>query len=291
MPVGPQHRSGGSFRSGRSSSGGFRSSSRSFGSSSFGRRPNVIIIGGGTHNRQVVPEENVTDPIIVEAVKKKTKASLWLTLIIPLFILIVATIVVSVEKKEFKEKLSIMDSDAEYYEQLINNPKEIITADCYKFYYMTYEGVDYYYVSYHKFHNGGIIKGETYAQFTSADIRALGGKIQIAIDDNNYSMNTSWVKENAEYLYTRDNAQSYSTTSTILIVATCVVGALFIFAIVNMIKVTKNEDKKIFDRLSELKKSKDIKEDNAANGIKCAYCGNRIKDGEKKCPGCGASIK
>lgn len=283
MPVGPQHRSGGSSRS-SSGFGGSRSS-RSY---SGGR--SVLVYSNTSYG-----DNKPTDPQLLESHNKKAKTIPFfgITLFF-LIIIMVALIVCSSIKRESVEKVQIMDDDAVFYETLLNDPTAVRKEAQVKWgkYYMTYKGVDYYYVEYMIFDFDHDLEGETYAQYTSADVNAMGKKIDIVFyEDSGYSINADWKKENAEYLYTKDKAASYSTAVTVLICIESAMAILFVLALVNMIKVNKAEDKKIKAILETRQKEKAEELDKEKNGKKCAYCGTRIKDEQQKCPSCGASVK
>lgn len=291
MPVGPQHRSGGSRSGGSSRSSSSFGRSRSSRSYSGGIRPVIIYNGSSSSNSASMP---AIDPALLESYKRKNKAMAFVALaIVLLVIMTISLIVCATIKNDNAKKIEIMDADAIYYENLLNDGSAHREEAHVKWssYYMTYNGVDYYYIEYYIFNSSYNIDGETYAQYTSADVNAIGDTISIVFNDEGYSINADWTKENAEYLYTQSKLKSFNTTVTILIILEVLSVLGLAFAIKNAVKVNKEEAPKIKNAMQKRSEEKKESQDAAKYGKKCEYCGSRIKDDVQKCPNCGASIK
>ena len=293
MPVGPQHGSFGGGSSGGSHGGGYHGGSRSWGGSRGRGNKNVFIFGGGfgggsSEDGETVRQEK--NPVIRAANEKKERYGLFISLISFLLVVMIGFCIANIFKfNKNKEAVQIMENDMPFYTELAKNGEEREADIIFVYEYCKLDGVIYYYVTYRVMDATGIkYSGETYAQYTQAEINAKGGslgKIKIKVDENGYSINSDYVAHNAEYRYLVKMRDSANTKATIFGVIAGVSLVLLVLLIIKSREVSREQNIIIKNELKHEEKKATI----AAKGPTCPYCGATLKENTDKCPSCGAT--
>ena len=281
MPVGPSHgsRSSGGGGGGRSSFGGGSSFSRSYGGGSRyyhrPRGPRTVVFFGSPR-----------------VISPKRGSVLSFLFVIAVFALVFSIIFMS-SVSDFNNKVKQMEKDAPYYLALKEEGDGVTHVrgriEDYV-YYHTYDGTEWYYIEYTYFVEGESIEreGETYAVYSMSQIKnmgSIGGSIDIgyAYDENGdlYSMDyKKYQLENPEYLYYKEQ---YSKKVTAVIISAVVLVVIIGIAIATVATAKKKEEEAKIEKAEQERKVELSKY--------CQYCGTKIEDGNKKCGGCGASLK
>lgn len=292
MPVGPQHGSFGGSSSG-GSNGGYRGGSRSWGGSRGSGNRNIFIFGGGFGGGSSENDETMKqnkNPVIRAANEKKEKYGLFITLISLLLLFMIGFCIGNVFSfNKNRDAVQIMENDMPFYTALAQNGEEHEADIVFVKEYCKLDGVVYYYVTYQVMDATGIkYSGETYAQYTQAEINAKGGrtgKIEIRVDDDGYSINSDYVAQNAEYRYLVKMRDSAKTKATIFGVVAGVSLVLLVLLIIKSREVYQEQNIIIKNELKHEEKKAAI----AAKGPTCPYCGTALKENSDKCPSCGAT--
>lgn len=326
MPSGPSH-------SASSSGGG--SHGGSFGGGGFGGSH-----GGNSGGYAPRPRHPITfhwfgRPIIISTGAQNTLVTLIMFFLVCALFGIFSIVGYSSNMEEVNKNnqlIAVYETDAVYYQNLITKAKNgeegyyLTTATFDNKIYSSYDeddyagtgafqyqyigGLYYYFINYEYINNREQgMKGETYTQFTSSQIKNMisgnTGSIEIAYtydaSEGGYvSINTSYsLKENQDYNVLKMEIENNDSGSTFL-----VVGIIFIIAgvgiLIGMVFVIRKQIKKSKEQaeIDEAKQKAEIAEANAnaerakADANKrnrvCAYCGAPVPDGETKCPACGA---
>ena len=269
MPAGPRSYGGGSRSSGGSSRG-FSSRSSHSGHRHVGPRgpfrmhfgSRVYVVAGGAISK-------ITTFLVFAGIALIFALSGWSTM------------------NENKQYLNQMREDSVYYQNLIETGTVVdAEIDC-EYYAFDYNGYGYYQIVYkYKNEKGKICTGQTYANYTTSQIMALNGEIEIAYDSSGFSIPTSYKLNDIEYMYVENQ---YEIGLTILLVSAGVL-ALFVFISIRLfVKNLKRENEK---HEMEMEKA-EIEQEALQKSLQpkvCEYCGYKLSESDKKCENCGARI-
>ena len=281
MPVGPSHssRGGSSFSGGSSQSRSSGSSSSSSGGSSsfFGAFLGGMISGALSQRRRnrfysnygYYPDEKDTQSMP----KRKAPNGLLFVACVLAFFLIVTICIRSGFNESIKtlsNNITIMESDAIEYEELISKAKldndednyYIATAEFgtmkYTYYddnptekgaYLDFErnNISYYFIvfEYTDERDGKKYTGSTYTQFSASQLANLGGSIEVAYFSKegaeHYAINTNYKLEDCEeYKNYKSTLASFKNTSNgfvVAIVIESILIALFIGLFIWKLKI------------------------------------------------------
>lgn len=302
MPMGPSHSSS-------HSSGGGHSSSVSSGSSHGGFGGHVVFMGG---------------PVVVAGRKRGSIISLAVFIFMLVFIIISVGVAFGKNKDEleyYQECMQIMESDAEEYAQIIGKSTRegytdssgttyyIVDAkfkvEFYNYYSNTDKSACYFYDYYnelaiyflvYEYQNPKThepVTGETYATYTSSQLRDKGGKITIcvAVDDEGecVSINRDYtLSGNIEYKMLEEWSEEYSSNGNAMIIGMVICGVIAaVFAIIIVVRVVKKSK-----RGEETSEEKPVEEAPAESPKEtkyiCSYCGSIIPPDATRCPSCGS---
>lgn len=276
MPSGPRsYGGGGGSRSsgGSRGSGGFRSSGGSRGRSY-----------GGPGPAHIGPRRPIRFHFgpRVYVVANQAVSKIFLFLVVAFFAMVFA-FAGSVGIKSNKGYLEEMKKDSSYYQNLVQTGT-VTTATIVDYYEaFEYNGYYYYQIEYSYVDEAGENHtGQTYANYTSTQVRALNGKIKIAYDADGYSIPVTYTLEDVEYNYI--NAEYKSDLRT-LIISVAVIVLMVLLVVVTLIKNIKRQNEE------EIKKQEAQKAEAEAQKPRyCEYCGARLEAGAVKCDNCGARI-
>lgn len=192
-------------------------------------------------------------------------------------------------KAEFNPKP--VDYDDARYEFLIDN-KEIGAYE----YITDLMGLPKYYIIYSFEIDGVEYKGETFAQFMSSEIHAMGGQIMIAysIDDGivdsinlNYSEEKNFEIFEAKQIIS-DSESSLKVTKIIAIVVTGMAVAIILIIVLCFVRTVKKSKQEKLEEAEDKKFEREQILDSKKKKY-CVHCGSQVEDGTKKCPSCGSS--
>lgn len=318
MPVGPSH-------SGRSSGGG-----RSFG----GSRGGSGSFGGGRRSHTIGPARFVffgRTYVVSSGGMSAISLLLFGLFFVGVFCFLMGTGISTAKENisSYQSEIQIMESDAEYYNNLImnanlNNPNDnyfLVDAnfgdEVFEYYrsnpqepgsYYSFKqnGVIWYFVVYSYEHDGDDYIGTTYTQFSMTQLQAKNGKINIAYtveNGNLFSINADYsLESNKDYAYAKlslkDAEESLSSNTTGLVVTIVLIVGLVIGLVFAIKKNTKKQDEKHNLEIQKGKaeveeafaKADEAKRKAEQFGRKCEYCSGDVPDGETKCPNCGSSM-
>ncbi len=275
MPAGPRSYGGGSRSSGGSRGGGLSFSSRPHhgGHHRVGpRRPfrmhfgsRVYVVAGGALSKVVAF-------LIIAGIALFFTFAGWTTM------------------KDNKQYLKQMEEDSAYYQNLVATGTVVDARIDDEYFAFEYNGYAYYQIVYkYQNSNGKTCTGQTYANYTTAQIMALGEEIEIAYDSNGFSIPTSYQLKDVEYQYVE---HQYKIGIIILLVSGVAlilfVGVAVMIFVKNLKREAEKHEQDVARHEQEMERAE--LENEALKPKCCSYCGCKIEKTDKRCPGCGAGV-
>lgn len=320
MPVGPSHSGRSRSPSGRSSFGGGSSRRSGFSSSSSSNQSNP---NGNFHGFAFFRPRHYHifgRPVFISSGIQTLISSLLFFALITLFFAFSYGSSVTKAKEDItdcKEYISVIESDAEYYNNLIQTAKTNNTTDNYYIaqayfgntvyeYYsanpknigayeaFTDDGIIWYFIVYE--YTNEVIKakqiGTTYTQYSSSQHSGLDGVIEVAYTKTGsqwFSINTDYtLSENRDYILAKEELselESWRKNCIKNTITTSLIFAIFV-AIIVLIFVYKYKKAKTENELNQQKTKAEIAEAQA----KAQQEQRKAAQINRTCEYCGSTV-